>query len=201
VKKGSVSYETMVDIISNIIKKYIDIKSYQLKSKKKMIKDRIGGYQRVKMESTGNIKDVFDHTEIEVPKHVMNSMDYEIIDMGNGIKIKPAELYEIAEVLIPVNPVYDWLSNNINNISYKLLKGFITNFVPLGYTGKKYFAEVAHKKVGFAAELLKLYDHLEKMNCEGVLRRVSYLELYELGYTGELIGEKYPFDDILKRAT
>ena len=34
-----------------------------------------------------------------------------------------------AEVLISANPVFDWLGDNITTISFKLLKGFITNMI------------------------------------------------------------------------
>ena len=105
---------------------------------------------------------------------------------------------KFAEVLISVNPVYDWLEENINNISYKLLKGFITNIVPLGEAGKKYFKKIAHKRVGFTAELWKLYNQLEKMHQQGTLRKVSYFELYNSGYNGAFLGERYPVDDVTK---
>lgn len=103
-----------------------------------------------------------------------------------------------AEVLISVNPVYEWLLENINNISYKLVKGFITNIVTLGYAGKKYFKIIANKKAGFTVELWKLYNQLEKMNNAGKLKISSYLELFHLGYTGCFLGGKYPVDDVIK---
>lgn len=109
-----------------------------------------------------------------------------------------AEMEEVKKTLISVNPFYDWLDENINNISYKLLKGFITNIVPLGDAGKKYFKKIAHKRVGFTAELWKLYNQLEKMNHQGTLKRVSYFELYNLGYNGAFLGERYPVDDVIK---
>lgn len=113
-------------------------------------------------------------------------------------RMYPTDVNEIAEVLISVNPVYDWLEENVNNISYKLLKGFITNIVPLGYASKKYFKTIANKKTGFTKELWKLYNQLEKMHCEGNLKINSYLELSYLGYTGGWLGGKCPVDDIIK---
>lgn len=121
---------------------------------------------------------------------VKNSKDY--------LRKYPNKLNSYTGVLISVNPFYDWLEENINNISYKLLKGFITNIVPLGDAGKKYFKEIAHKKTGFTIELWKLYIQLVKMHQEGTLKKISYLELYNLGYTGVFLFEKYPVDDIVK---
>lgn len=110
----------------------------------------------------------------------------------------PTDSNEFAEILISVNPAYNWLEDNVNNISYKLLRGFITNIVPLGDLGKSYFKPIAHKRTGFTIELWKLYNQLEKMHHEGILKRISYFELYHLGYRGAFIGGKYPFDDIVK---
>ena len=108
------------------------------------------------------------------------------------------DLDEFSEVLISSNPFYDWIEKNIRDIDYKLLKGIITNIVPLGGAGRKYFKKVAYKKTGFTLELWKLYTRLEKMYLEGNLKINSYLELEYLGYTGESMSEKYPVDDILK---
>lgn len=115
-----------------------------------------------------------------------------------NFRMNAVELNKFAQVLISANPVYDWLEENINNISYKLIKGFITNIVPLGEAGKKYFKKIAHKRVGFTAELWKLYNQLEKIYQQGILKRVSYFELYNLGYTGTFLGERYPVDDVVK---
>lgn len=112
--------------------------------------------------------------------------------------INPIDSNKLIEVLISVNPVYDWLDENINNISYKLFKGFITNIVPLGDAGKKYFKAIAHKKPGFTIELWKLYNQLKKIHDEGNLKISSYLELMYLGYTGISMDERCPVDDILK---
>ncbi|AVK48999.1 hypothetical protein AXY43_13750 [Clostridium sp. MF28] len=105
---------------------------------------------------------------------------------------------EFIEVLIAVNPVYNWLEDNIDRISYKLLKGFITNIVPLGKAGKKYFKVIAHNRNGFIKELWKTYNKIEKLYQEGDLKKKSYMELENLGYTGIFLDEKYPVNDVLK---
>lgn len=64
-----------------------------------------------------------------------------------NVRMTQADLDEFKEVLISVNPFYDWLEENIDIVSYKLLKGFITNIVPLGDAGKKYFKKIAQKKL------------------------------------------------------
>lgn len=105
---------------------------------------------------------------------------------------------ELIKVLIAVNPVYNWLEDNIDRISYKLLKGFITNIVPLGKAGKKYFKVIAHKRTGFIKELWKIYNQIERLYQEGNLKINSYIELEHLGYTGMFLAERYPIDDVLK---
>ena len=105
---------------------------------------------------------------------------------------------ELIKVLIAVNPVYNWLEDNIERISYKLLKGFITNIVPLGKAGKKYFKVIAHKRTGFIKELWKIYNQIERLYQEGNLKINSYIELEHLGYTGMFLAERYPIDDVLK---
>lgn len=107
-------------------------------------------------------------------------------DLNNGI-----------ELLLYVNPVYDWFEENINNINYKLLKGFITNIIPLGDSGKRYFKKIAHGRVGFTAELWKLYNQLEKIHRQGNLKIASYSKLYSLGYDDVWLGGECPIDDIL----
>ncbi len=128
------------------------------------------------------------------PKLVANK------DIYNEVNIRrtQADLDEFKEVLISVNPFYDWLEENINKVSYKLLKGFITNIVPLGDAGKKYFKIIAHKKTGFTIELWKIYNQIEKMYQEGNLKIKSYMELEHLGYTGIFLYERYPVDDVIK---
>jgi uncharacterized protein YkuJ len=115
-----------------------------------------------------------------------------------NIKMTADELNEFKEILISVNPFYDWLEENINIISYKLLKGFISNIIPLGDEGRKYFEVIAEEKTGFTNELMNLYDRLEKMYHKGNLKVKSYFELAYLGYTGTFLGEKYPVDDVIK---
>ncbi|MBK5241692.1 hypothetical protein [Clostridium sp.] len=96
---------------------------------------------------------------------------------------------------ICVNPCYDWFQENCN-ISYKLLKGFVTNIVPLGDAGRNYFENIAEKKIGFTIELMSLYNRLEKEFIKGTLRIKSYLELQHLGYTGTILYENCPVDDV-----
>lgn len=105
---------------------------------------------------------------------------------------------EFIKVLIAASPVYNWLEDNIEHINYKLLKGFITNIVPLGKVGKKYFKVIAHSKAGFTKELWKIYNQIEKLYQEGKLKINSYIELEYLGYTGIFLDERYPIDDVLK---
>lgn len=128
------------------------------------------------------------------PKIVFNRDKYYEVN----VRMTSTELNKFAGVLISVNPVYDWVEDNINNISFKLLKGFMTNIVPLGSAGKKYFKIIANKKVGFNKELWKLYNQLEKMYNEGSLEIKSYFELQYLGYTGGFLGGKSPVDDVTR---
>lgn len=105
---------------------------------------------------------------------------------------------EHIKVLIAVNPVYNWLQENIEHISYKLLKGFITNIVPLGKEGKKYFKVIVQSRAGFTKELWNAYNQTEKLYKEGKLKINSYIELEHLGYTGVFLDERYPVNNILK---
>lgn len=128
------------------------------------------------------------------PKIVINK------EMYNELVVKMTEddLNEFVEVLISVNPVYEWLEENINIVGYKLLKGFITNIVPLGNAGRKYFESIVKKKAGFTDELMDLYNRLEITHLEGSLKIISYLKLIHMGYTGIVLGGKCPVDDITK---
>lgn len=127
------------------------------------------------------------------PKLIMNNK-------YNELKVEriQVEIEEYKEVLISVNPVYNWLEENIDIISYKLLKGFITNIIPLGSAGKEYFKVITNKKIGFKGELWRLYNRLDKEDRDGNLKIKSYLELMSLGYDGELLGGRCPVDDIIK---
>ena len=116
--------------------------------------------------------------------------------VNENVKMSPKERDEFIETLISVNPVYDWFIENIESINYKLIKAFVTNIVPLGCNGKKYFKKLAHERKGFTIELWKLYNSLEMLYMKGKLRKVSYLELYNLGYEGEFLGGKCPVDDV-----
>lgn len=77
------------------------------------------------------------------------------------------DLIELKKVLISVNPVYEWFTDNADKASYKLIKAFITNIVPLGCLGKKYFKIIANKKQGATVELWKLYNDVEKQYWSG----------------------------------
>ena len=103
-----------------------------------------------------------------------------------------------AEVLISANPVFDWLGDNITTISFKLLKGFITNIIPLENEGRKYFEKIATKRTGFIKELWELYNQAEKRYYQGKLKITSYIELEHLGYTGVFLDGRCPFDDVTK---
>jgi hypothetical protein len=78
------------------------------------------------------------------------------------------------------------------------LRGFITNIVPLGDAGKRYFKIIANKRTGFTKELWKLYNQLEKLNNKGNLKISSYLELNHLGYTCINYNDKCPVDIVIK---
>lgn len=122
----------------------------------------------------------------------------EYISNEKNVELQAIHKNEVIELLIEVNPVYNWLADNIECVNYKLLKGFITNIVPLGKAGKKYFKVIAHSRAGFIKELWKIYNQIEKSYQEGNLQIKSYIELEHLGYAGIFLDEKYPVDDILK---
>ncbi|APC38890.1 hypothetical protein [Clostridium estertheticum] len=104
--------------------------------------------------------------------------------------------YYIKGMAIYINPVYEWIEENINNISYKLLKGCISNIVPIGDAGRKFFKDMVEMKSGFAFELMNLYNYSEKKYIEGTLKIKSYIELQHLGYTGTVLFENCPVDDV-----
>jgi|GEM_PF-2966998 len=104
----------------------------------------------------------------------------------------------LTEVLILAHPFYDWVDNNIENIKYKLLKAVITNIVPLGDSGRKFFGEVIKKRKGFSQEFLNIYNHIEQKYKEGKMSPSSYLQLISKGYSGEVFDGKCPVDDIVK---
>ena len=128
------------------------------------------------------------------PKVVINS------DISNeaNIKMSIKDKKESAYSLISINQTYYWLEENLYTISFRLLAGFITNIVPLGDGGKKYFKKIANKTPWLTKELWNLYNQLEKMNNEGNLKVSSYFELFNLGYTGVSLGGTCPVDDVIK---
>lgn len=115
-----------------------------------------------------------------------------------NMELEAIDKNEFIELLLEVNPVYNWLEDNIECINYKLLKGFITNIVPLGKAGEKYFKVIAHSRTGFTKELWKIYNQTKKLYQEGKLKINSYIELEHFGYTGVFLDEIYPVNDILK---
>lgn len=100
-------------------------------------------------------------------------------------------------VLIYSHPFYEWIEDNIERISYKLIKASITNIVPLGENGRRFFELVVTKRKGFYNEFLHIYNKSEKMYHEKSLKAKSYLELKYLGYTGEFLSEKCPSEDVI----
>lgn len=110
----------------------------------------------------------------------------------------PTDLIEFEKVLISVNPVYEWFIDNADKASYKLIKAFITNIVPLGYLGKKYFKIIANKKQGATVELWRLYNNIEKQYWIGDFQIATYLELRRLGFKGTQLGGDCPVDSIFK---
>ena len=121
-----------------------------------------------------------------------------VVNNKKDILVETINADNIIKVLIAVNPVYNWIEDNIDTISYKLLKAFITNIIPLGNAGKEYFKIIADKKIGFKCELWRLYNRLDKDIREGKLKIKSYFELMNLGYNGAFLGGRCPIDDIIK---
>lgn len=114
------------------------------------------------------------------------------------VKRYPTNLIELEKVLISVNPVYDWFIDNADKASYKLIKAFITNIVPLGHPGKKYFKIITNKKQGVTVELWKLYNNIEKQYWIGDFEIATYSQLIRLGFKGiQLVGD-CPVDSIFK---
>lgn len=114
------------------------------------------------------------------------------------VRKHPIDLMEFEKVLISVNPVYDWFIDNADKVSYKLIKAFITNIVPLGHPGKKYFKILANKKRGLTVELWKLYNEEERQYWLGDIETATYSQLTQLGYKGIYLGSECPVDDIFK---
>ncbi|NMM65219.1 hypothetical protein HBE96_21790 [Clostridium sp. P21] len=116
------------------------------------------------------------------------------------IRRYPTDLIEFEKFLISVNPVYEWFIDNADKASYKLIKAFITNIVPLGHIGKKYFKRIANKKQGVTIELWKLYNDIEKQYWIGDFEIATYYELRRLGFKGIQLGGggDCPVDSIFK---
>jgi hypothetical protein len=116
---------------------------------------------------------------------------------------KSSELIDYLEsrggASIAAHPFYEWVEDNINKINYRLLKAIITNIVPLGADGRKFYELVIYKRYSFQNEFLNLYDRLSNLHTNGELKISSYLELRYLGYTGQRLSEKCPADDVLRQ--
>ncbi|MBN7575379.1 hypothetical protein C1H57_08155 [Clostridium sp. 2-1] len=114
---------------------------------------------------------------------------------------KSNELVDYIEarggVGIAAHPFYEWVENNIDKINYTLLKAIITNIVPLGADGRKFYELIIYKRNSFQNEFLNLYDRLSNLYINGELKISSYLELRYLGYTGQRLKKKCPADDVL----
>lgn len=54
-----------------------------------------------------------------------------VVNDKQDIVVETINADDIIKVLISVNPVYNWLEDNVGIISYTLLKGFVTNIIPL----------------------------------------------------------------------
>lgn len=113
-------------------------------------------------------------------------------------KICYIDLMHFEKVLIECNPVYDWFIDNDDNVTYTLLKAFMTNIIPLGYPGKRYFKKIVNGKRGLAVELWRLYNELEIEYWLGDFEIATYSELISLGYNGIHLGGNTPADDIFK---
>lgn len=115
---------------------------------------------------------------------------------------KSSELMDYLEARggasIAAHPFYEWVEDNINQIDYRLLKAIITNIVPLGADGRKFYELIIHKRNSFQNEFLNLYDRLHNLYVNEELKISSYLQLKHLGYTGQRFSEKCPADDVTK---
>lgn len=127
--------------------------------------------------------------------NVITNRDRSYYGMGES---REEDVQEFTSVLLSVNPVYDWLKENIETISFKLLKGFITNLVPLGSAGEEYFKCLVKSSFVMSEELINQYYRAEKKYIKGKLKIATYSELVWLGYTGILMDCKCPVDDVLR---
>ena len=102
------------------------------------------------------------------------------------------------ELMLSENPVYNWLEENIEKISFKLLKGFITNLVPLGKAGENYFNDLVSNRSVMKEELMNQYYKYQTKYNEGMLKVNSYSELVKKGYTGVVMFGLCPVDDVIR---
>lgn len=107
------------------------------------------------------------------------------------------DVRDTYELLLSVNPVYNWLEENIEKVSFKLLKGFITNLVPLGEAGENYFKGLVSNSFVMAEELMNQYHKYQRKYIEGNLKVISYSELVYRGYTGLVMCGLCPVDDVI----
>jgi hypothetical protein len=108
------------------------------------------------------------------------------------------EIYKFGGIALYAHPFYDWVDSNINKIGNKLLYAIISNIVPLGENGRRYFINIAMKRKDSFVELMNLYAIMEKMFNEGFIGASTYSELYSLGYKGNYLNGDCPASAALK---
>lgn len=102
-------------------------------------------------------------------------------------------------ISIYAHPFYEWVEENISYINYRLIKAIISNIVPLGDDGRKYFEFVINKRQGFIREFMTLYSAIERKYKGNNLKSASYFRLYQLGYSGECFSGNSPADEVLSQ--
>jgi hypothetical protein len=93
---------------------------------------------------------------------------------------------------------YQYIAKNINTIGDNLLQGVMSNIVPLGENGMKYFLHILSKYQGSFTKMLNLYLETKKAYCDGLIKASTYAELRDLGYKGPEIGVSSPAEDVLE---
>lgn len=108
------------------------------------------------------------------------------------------EMEKFGGVALYTHPFYDWVDENINKIENKLLYAIMSNIVPLGDNGRKYFMHIAMKRKDSFIELMNLYASIEKLFNNSFVSISTYSELCSFGYKGHVIGDCCPAYDVLK---
>jgi hypothetical protein len=109
-----------------------------------------------------------------------------------------AEVYKLGGMALYAHPFYDWVDANVNKIENKLLYAIMSNIVPLGDNGRRYFMHIVMKRKGSFMELMNLYASMEKMFNDGFISTSTYSELYSLGYRGDALNGDCPAYAALK---